>query len=153
MFINLLRWNLYKLFWKKLFVRKYIIYNLGFTLSQSECGISWNMVQGTILDDLDSFCNDNEILFKLCFCNKQHISFEVFLCSCWVVLLKGNDALLNDQTLNLLAFGLRPLAFHEWHDLNSMDLVILFLPSLLQTTKALYNASSRKWKKIFMYHL
>ena len=29
-FINLLWWNLYKLFWKKLFARKYITYNLGF---------------------------------------------------------------------------------------------------------------------------
>ena len=105
--------NLYKLFWKKLFVPKYIIYNLGFTESQSECGMSWNMVQSTILDDLDSFCNDNEILSGLCFCNKQHISFMVFLCSCWVVLLKGNAALLIDQTLNLLVFGVPLLAFHE----------------------------------------
>ena len=80
---------------------------------QSGWAISGNMVQGTILDDLDSFCHDNEIISELCFYNRQLISFVVFLCFCWVLLLKGNGSLLNDQTLNLLEFGVRLLAFHD----------------------------------------
>ena len=71
------------------------------------------MMQSTILGGLDRSCNNKGILSELFFCNRQNISFVAFLCSCWVVLLKENGALLNDQTLNQLVFSVCLLAFHE----------------------------------------
>ena len=131
MFINLLWWNLCKQFWKKLFIFKYIIYNLGFNYSQSECVYheTWSRVQSWMI--LTVFAIVNKILFEFCFSDRRHISFVVFLCSCWVVLLKRKWRPFKRSNSESAGIWCASSSI-SWmtSNLNSMNLEIFFSSSL-----------------------